>query len=174
LSAGFDIISFRTTSLGHKKEDLQKHEESIRKLSEKINTPTSTTILCFELFKFHDNWRCMEVLEDWRTRFPLPYTWRPFSDFGDQHEIINDLPAYAPPHKKACQKLIHQTHVLPSGAVTSCSQDFLGKWPVGNAIETSVIDLWNQEIPCQRRKKTQENPDDVMPICKNCKHFHYV
>jgi hypothetical protein len=173
LDLGLDIVTIRMTSIGNEKADLEAHESAVIEMSKRYNDPDYHTIINFELHKYHDNWRLIEVLQKWKENYKMPFSWIGWNDYcGQTGEEIN-LPVYAPRIKGNCQKLIHQMHILPDGSVTPCRQDFSGKNVVANVLEKGLFGAWNcEELQAIRAKN--EPGDEPTELCAGCHQGYFV
>ena len=172
LELQLDIVTIRLTSLGYENSDLEVHENFIREINRRYLNPTYHTIINFELYKFHDNWRQIEVLQRWKQLYGLRFSWNSFNNYCQQSGYTSNLPEYYP-EQGACQKLNHQMHILPDGKVTACRQDFLGKKLIGNAFDTTLLENWNSS-PLKALR--QSNTPQACPteLCDKCHHGFYV
>jgi len=71
-------------------------------------------------------------------------------------------------HYSCCTFPWNALLVLFNGDVLPCSQDFFGKYPVGNVGRQSLLEIWNGE-PMQRlRLGLAEKRLDGFPACRDC------
>lgn len=70
--------------------------------------------------------------------------------------------------REACWSLYDSMMVHPNGDVSLCCVDTHSEVKVGNAFESSILDIWNKgEFP-RIRNLHEEGKFDQISICKNC------
>lgn len=171
---GFDILTLRLTSLGYEKDDLLKYETEIAKIAEKYIPEENRTVINLEIHKFQDNWRLGEVLEEWLAKYRMPYNLTGFNDFCGKNPQEVTLPVYEPRTRGVCEKLNQQIHVLPSGKVTQCRQDFSGSHVVGDLKRQSLEDVWNSPEMKELRQKNCAPYGSATPLCETCHQGYFV
>jgi radical SAM protein with 4Fe4S-binding SPASM domain len=58
--------------------------------------------------------------------------------------------------------------VFFNGQVSSCSQDFFGSWPLGNANEKPLLEIWNGQPMQELRRAFACGQIDSFPACSSC------
>jgi radical SAM protein with 4Fe4S-binding SPASM domain len=174
VQAGFDIITIRLTSLGTSPEDLVPYESLVASLSQDFCHTTINTVLNFELQKYHNNWKMIDAVQSWVDEYKISFNWVGYNDYAGQLKDNIKLPVYSPRERGPCQKVLNQMHILPNGDVSSCRQDFSGKTILGNALETSPMEVWKGKAFCNLRKETQNNWACATELCSSCKQSFFV
>jgi radical SAM protein with 4Fe4S-binding SPASM domain len=171
----FDIITIRLTSLSFDRDELISYEPQIKKISQYLNTWSESTVINYELHKYPENWRSIEVLQKWWEQYSIAFSWSGHNDFSGQYKEEVKIPIYYPRREVPCQKTLHQMHILPNGDVSMCRQDYTGKVINGNIFKSTILEIWNQKKQRFLRKNTIENPSEHKhKLCKDCKTCYFV
>lgn len=60
------------------------------------------------------------------------------------------------------------------GNVVGCFEDYLKKMIFGNLLESSLLDIWNNETYVKIRKDISQGKRYVSDVCKNCNNYTMV
>ncbi len=70
--------------------------------------------------------------------------------------------------RKPCDRLWRTMTVLVNGDVALCCLDYSGKEVLGNVLNTSMIDIWNNARYNELRTLHRESRQSEIPLCSNC------
>jgi hypothetical protein len=170
----FDIITVRLSSLGSSKDNLLMYEDKVKEINAMVSSVNLKTTINYELQKVADNWRLIEVLQEWNAKYQIAFNWVGFNDYAGQNAKDAQLPVYYPRVEHPCKKLLYQMHILADGSVTSCRQDYKGTCVVGDTNVHKIKEIWNSEPCVTLRQETGVCRDSVTELCQKCKQSHFV
>ena len=75
---------------------------------------------------------------------------------------------YIPFQRMGCMWPFTQLVIRPTGAVSLCCQDALGKYTLGNAREMTLDDIWYGTKFAEVRRQLIEKGRGVLPLCNHC------
>jgi spiro-SPASM protein len=94
-----------------------------------------------------------------------------YNDYAGQIEnrAVMDM---SPPKRSPCGRLGRTMAIHADGRATTCSQDYQGKYAIGNVFEQSVGELWQGTGLESLRNAHNEGRFDENPLCAKCKDWH--
>jgi hypothetical protein len=92
------------------------------------------------------------------------------SDFAGQ---IPDIAVadMSPPKRVPCRRLWSRLVIHSDGTAVACEQDFAGNHPLGNVLETSVTEIWQNRL-AQIRADHRGGAFGRHPLCGGCRDWH--
>ncbi|MCP4712725.1 MAG: radical SAM protein [Planctomycetes bacterium] len=78
----------------------------------------------------------------------------------------------APPERFACGKPFQCMTIWIDGTVTTCRQDFMGKYVIGNTHDSKLSDIWISEPMEALRKAHSVGEYDKYGLCGKCSEWH--
>ena len=94
-----------------------------------------------------------------------------YNSFCDQitdHAVMD----MSPPNRRQCRRLDKTMVIYANGDVPICSQDYKGNHIAGNVTETTLSDIWHNNIFSNLRTAHINGQFSVNPLCSQCKEWH--
>jgi len=94
-----------------------------------------------------------------------------YNSFCDQitdHAVMD----MSPPNRRQCRRLDKTMVIYANGDVPICSQDYKGNHIAGNVTETTLSDIWHNDIFSNLRTAHINGQFSVNPLCSQCKEWH--
>lgn len=74
--------------------------------------------------------------------------------------------------KMPCLRIVNQLIIRPTGAISLCCNDALGKYTLGDCNKQSLVEIWKSEIHKNLEKKIASGRENV-ELCKYCDSFSF-
>jgi radical SAM protein with 4Fe4S-binding SPASM domain len=94
-----------------------------------------------------------------------------YNSFCDQiadHAVMD----MSSPNRSKCRRIDKTMVIYANGDVPICSQDFNGNHLAGNLTETTLKNIWHNELFTNLRKSHLDGQFSFNPLCTNCKEWH--
>lgn len=98
---------------------------------------------------------------------------RPPNEYCGQLPEIDPMPLFLST-RSLCQKIQNALVVQVDGRVPVCAQDYLGRWPAGDARASSIESIWTGPVLSALRRAHQARRFDTFPLCPTCRYWQSV